>query len=65
MFRSPPTNLSDLLEQRDDELVDRIERGLQDATHLAADLQAGNVEAARYMLAALRSELEKMRELLP
>jgi hypothetical protein len=64
MSRSP-TSLSDLLEQRDDDLVAGIERASQDVREATADLAAGNVEAARHLLAAIGSELDAMRGLLP
>lgn len=64
MSRSP-TSLSELLEARDDELAERLDRAVRDAAELGADLQAGNVEAARHMLVAVQFELDQMRGLLP
>lgn len=64
MSRSP-TSLSDLLEARDDELVDRIEHSRRDVAAASADLGVGNVEAARHMLVAIGCELDQMRGLLP
>lgn len=60
-----PTNLHELLEQRDDDLAAGIERARQDVLTASSDLAAGNLEAARHMLVAVRIELDEMRGLLP
>jgi hypothetical protein len=65
MSRSQPTSLSELLEQRDDDLSAGVERARQDVHAASADLAAGNVVAAREMLVAIGIELEQMRGLLP
>jgi hypothetical protein len=65
MFRSQPTSLSELLEQRDDDLSAGIERARQDVHAATADLAAGNLEAARHLLSAIGLELDQMRGLLP
>jgi len=64
MSRSP-TSLSDLFDERDDELAVLIDRTMQDAAAMHVDLQHGNVEAARHMLAAIGFQLREMRGLLP
>jgi len=60
-----PTSLSELLDQRDEDLVALIDRTMQDAAAMNVDLQHGNVEAARHMLAAIGFQLIEMRGLLP
>lgn len=60
-----PTSLSELLDQRDEDLAALIDRTMRDATAMNVDLQYGNVEAARHMLAAIGFQLTEMRELLP
>ena len=65
MFRSQPTSLNELLEQRDDDLSAGVERARQDVHAASADLAAGNLGAAREMLVAIGIELEQMRGLLP
>jgi len=65
MFRSQPTSLNELLEQRDDDLSAGVERARQDVHAASVDLAAGNLAAAREMLVAIGIELEQMRGLLP